>query len=103
MHGQTHDRHFIDDPLSGVSVPGYSLISGIRSDITSWADLAAVLTLGATKPVILEWYDATVGLTRTVVLQAGTDATDTAQGVQRPDDYDASLNPYVWYQSGNAG
>lgn len=103
MHGQTHDLEYLDNPLSGVSTPGSTLQSAIRPDITSWALLAAVPTLGALLPVILEWNESSSNLLRTTLLQAGTDATDTPNGVQRPTDYNAITNARVWYQLGNAG
>lgn len=99
--GQFQDWRFTDDPLSGVIAAGSILRSGIRSDITSWADLAAVITAGSTPPFILEWFDSSVGLTRTVIGRVGPDATDTANGIQRADDWASS--GVVWYQSGNAG
>jgi len=99
--GQFYDRNFTDDPLGGVSTPGYSLLSGIRTDITSWAELAAVLTVGAPLPVILEWNDSSVNLMRSTIAQLGSDATDTANGIQRADDW--ATSGVVWYQLGNAG
>lgn len=39
------------------------------------------------------------GLQQLWTLSAGTDATDTAQGILRPNDYDAASNARVWYQS----
>lgn len=100
---QFNDREFVDLPLSGVSDPGASLVDGFRSDITTWAELAAILTLGATLNVILEWYDPAVSVMRTTVLMPSTEATDTSIGVQRPDDYDAADNAAVWFQIGGAG
>lgn len=101
--GQFHELEFTDNPLSGVSTPGYSLRSGFRPDITSWATLAAVLTAGAVLPVMLEWYDASASLLRSVVLQASTAATDTSLGVQRPGDYNVSTNAVAWFQIGPGG
>ena len=102
MNGsQFHDFNFIDTPLAGVSAAGTDLVSGIRSDITSWVELAAIVTLGAELPVILEWFDPTVGLVRTVYGTTGSDATDTSIGVQRADDWADS--GVVWYQVGGAG
>lgn len=98
---QFNDRNFTDDPLAGVSDPGSSLISGFRPDVTSWSDLAAIPTVGASLPVILEWYDPIYSLFRTVIGQLGTDATDTSIGVQRADDWADS--GVVWYQGGSAG
>ncbi len=101
--GQFFDRQFIDNPLYGVSTPGIYLKSDFRADISSWAELAALLTAGAELPVIIEWYDPVDSVMRTCVLQASTAATDTSLGVQRPDDYNGSTNAVVWFQAGNAG
>lgn len=102
MNGsQFHDWNFIDVPLAGVSTEGSNLVSGIRADITSWAELAAIVTVGASLPVIIEWFDPTVGLVRTVYGTLGSDSTDTTNGVQRADDW--ATSGVVWYQSGNAG
>lgn len=110
MNGsQFHDCNWLDDPLGGVSAPGSipgitpgsALISGIRDDITSWAELAALITVGANLPVIIEWYDTTEELTRITRAEVGTDATNTAIGVQRADDWADS--GAVWYQTGIAG
>lgn len=99
MNGQFLDYEFTDDPLGAVSYAGTNLTSRFRPDITSWAELAAVATYGATLPVMLEWYDESVPVLRSVVLRLGSDATDTANGVQRPNDYTTA----VWYQTGPAG
>ena len=32
-------------------------------------------------------------------LNAGTDATNVAEGLQRPNDFNASTNAKVWYQA----
>lgn len=101
--GQFHDLEYTDDPLSGVSTPGTALVSGFRSDISTWAELGAVATYGADLPVILEWYDPIPSLMRTVVLQASTAATDTSLGVQRPDDYNGTSNAVAWFQIAQAG
>ncbi len=99
--GQFHDLKFTDDPLSGVIAAGSILRSGFRSEITSWSDLAAVVTAGSLPPFIIEWYDPSAELMRTVVGDVGTDATDTANGVQRANDWAAS--GIVWLQIGGAG
>lgn len=101
MGNQFHDLCYTDDPLAAPEEPGVSLVSALRPDIQSWVQLAAIATVGAALPVIIEWYDPTVGLIRSVLAQVGTDATDTSIGVQRADDW--ATSGVVWYQLGNAG
>lgn len=72
----------------------------VDNSIHTWAQLAAVPTAGLTVPVIKLWFETATALYRVTVLQAGTDATDTANGIQRPDDYDGATNAKVWYQAG---
>lgn len=100
---QFQDYRFLDEPLGPVTFPGTYLVSGFRPDISTWDELASVETYGATLPVILEWYDPTIPILRSVVLQTGTLATDTSQGVQRPDDFDVTLNSNEWFQIAQAG
>jgi hypothetical protein len=110
MNGsQFHDRHFTDAPLAGVSTTPASPvvfehdISGFYSSVHSWANLAALSTVLASVNSIVEWYDTSASLMRTTVLLTSTEATDTSQGMQRPDDYNGSTNAKVWYQIGGAG
>jgi hypothetical protein len=73
--------------------------SGVDATITSYADLAALSTVGLTPPVIKVWIltaETTVQVWR---LLAGTDAT-VSGSIQRPDDYNASTNAKVWYRAG---
>lgn len=72
----------------------------IDNTVHTWADLANVPTVGATVPVIKIWFETATALYRVTVLQTGTDATDTANGIQRPADYNAGTNAKVWYQAG---
>ena len=78
---------------SGSSAP----TSGIDGNITSWADLAAVPTNGLPNGTIKGWVEASTGLARFTRLIPGTDATDTANGIQRPNDYSSPGNLRVWY------
>ena len=64
--------------------------------ITTWAELAQLPTVNVTVGAIQLWVDSVDGVLKATQLLAGTDATDTAQGVQRPDDYSAG-NQKVWY------
>jgi hypothetical protein len=79
---------------------GGSGLVPVNNDVHSWAELAAVPTVGAAVPTIMLWFETATSLYRVTVLQAGTDATDTANGIQRPDDY-AAANQNVWYQAGS--
>ena len=74
----------------------------VDNSIHTWADLALVDSALLTVPVIKIWFETATSLYHVVVLQAGTDATDTANGIQRPHDY-AAGNHKVWYQAGAAG
>lgn len=74
----------------------------VDASITTWAELAAVETEDLAVPVIKIWREAATSLYHFTVLLAGTDATDTANGIQRPADYGAG-NQKVWYQQGSAG
>lgn len=67
--------------------------------ITSWAELAALPTIGLPLPQLRIWVDSTELVFRATQLRAGTDATDTANGIQRPDDYNATSNARVWYST----
>ena len=60
--------------------------SRIEPDIATWADLAARSTTGMPDGTIKIWIEAATGITHTVRLLPGTDATDTANGIQRPND-----------------
>ncbi len=94
MNGCSQDGCFTNFPLGGVSYPGTNLRSAFRGDIANWNDLAGIATFGATLPVIVEWYDAPAQLLRACVLQLSSLPTDTANGVQRPNDYTTA----VWIQ-----
>ena len=81
----------------GGSSGGSGSGSGVDSSITSWAELQAVATAGTTVGASKMFVDSNNSLV-TVVLRAGTYATDTANGVARPDDYNGSTNAKVWLQ-----
>lgn len=63
--------------------------------ITSLVDLAAVSTAGLTVPAIRGWVETSTGLAQAWRLVASTAAT--ADGVQRPNDYNATTNAKVWF------
>lgn len=75
----------------------------VDASITSWAQLQAVPTAGLAVPVIKIWRESTTSLYHFTVLLAATDATDTANGIARPSDYNGATNAKVWYQQGAAG
>ncbi len=67
--------------------------------ITSWTELAAVPTTNVAVGAIKLWINAADGTFKIVQLRAGTEATNTANGIQRPDDYSNPSNAKVWYQT----
>lgn len=86
-------------PPASTGGSGPSGPSGVDSEVTSWAELAAIATAALTKPVVVVWVAAIDNSNHITQLRAGTDATDTAAGIQRPDDYNAVTNAYVWYDT----
>lgn len=81
-----------DTPIYAPSVP-------ITDSVTSWADLAAVSTLVVGTGYFLVWVEASTLILKVTQLIAGVDATDTAEGLQRPTDFNAATNAKVWHQS----
>jgi mRNA-degrading endonuclease toxin of MazEF toxin-antitoxin module len=76
-------------------------VTGVSEAITTWAELGAVATTTLTVGACRIWFNDGAGgdgLAKFVRLVAGTDATDTASGIQRPDDYNGSTNAKVWKQ-----
>lgn len=69
----------------------------IDPTVNSWATLAAVPTTNLAVGALKIWVDPTTGLLKATQLLAGTDATDTASGIQRPNDYDGATNAKVWF------
>lgn len=67
---------------------------GVDGAITSWAELAAIPTTDLTVGTIKLWVDSATDIMMGTQLVAGTEATDTASGVTRPDDYSASNEKY---------
>jgi hypothetical protein len=70
----------------------------IDNSITSWAQLAAVTTVAVAVGTSKAWVEASTLTLKVTQLLAGTVATDTAEGLQRPNDYNASTNAKVWHQ-----
>jgi hypothetical protein len=69
----------------------------VDSEIDSWTELAAIPTTDLPVGTVKIWVNTAEGLMKGTQLLAGTDATDTANGIQRPDDYAAGTNEKVWY------
>ena len=86
--------------LAGNIASGGTSESGVDASINSWAQLAAIPTSGQPQPIVKVWVDSAVSppKTRTTQTRAGTDATNTPAGIQRPNDYSAS-NQFVWYET----
>lgn len=77
---------------------GSSGPSGVSDAINTWTELAAVITTTLSVGTIKIWFDTDDLVMRSTVLRTGTDATDTANGIQRPADYAGGTNEKVWYQ-----
>lgn len=69
----------------------------INTSVTSWAQLAAVATVALPTGSAIAWINASTLILMVTQLQAGIEATDTAQGLQRPDDFNAGTNAKVWH------
>lgn len=69
----------------------------VDPNLDTWAELAAIPTTSMTVGTVKIWVDSSTGILKATQLLAGTDATDTASGIQRPDDYNAATNAKVWY------
>jgi hypothetical protein len=90
-----------DEEYDGVNLPPGTNGGAVNAGITSWALLAAVPTNFITTGTTILWTESATGLLRATQLRAGTDATSTPDGVQRPDDYSAT-NERVWYLVGGS-
>ena len=71
--------------------------SSIRPDIGSWSDLAGIATVSLSVPQIVIWFETATNILRITRLQASTAANDNSNGIQRPNDYDGSVNQKVWF------
>ena len=70
----------------------------INSSIRSWTNLAAMPTTDLAIPSIVGWVNDDDGRIYFTELRNGTDASDPANGIMRPDDYDAVTNAVTWYK-----
>lgn len=73
--------------------------SGLDPNVRSWSELAAVETAFLPLPIVKIWVESETGMQRTTRLLASTEATNTDNGVQRPNDY-GPLNQRVWFAAG---
>lgn len=80
-------------PRTDATFPTNGEIVRYLRDITDFAGLSAIDTAGGSVQCVVV---SIAGAPRMWELVAGTDATDTASGIQRPDDFDADTNAYVW-------
>lgn len=69
----------------------------IDATITSWAELAAMETVTTPVGTAIAWVEASTLILKATVLLTGTAATNTAEGIQRPADYNAGTNAKVWF------
>lgn len=81
------------------SAPGETSGTPAKWDagITSLSDLAAVITTTLATGTIRAWIQASDGTEQVWRLIASTEAT--ADGVQRPNDYNADTNAKVWFKA----
>lgn len=75
---------------------GGSADDPVDNTIHHWSNLEAVPTVGTVPDVIKIWVDDDAGIARITQLRTGTDATNTAQGIARPNDYNPAA-PLCWY------
>lgn len=71
---------------------------GWNAGIHTYADLAAVATVNVALNTIIAWIKSDDNTEQTWRLLNSTAETDEG-AVQRPDDYDATLNPKVWFRA----
>lgn len=84
---------------SGSGGGGSGGTSGVNQSVTSWTELAAIATAALSIPQVIVWVNAADDSFHVTQLRAGTDATDTAAGIQRPDDYNDPANTRCWYDT----
>jgi hypothetical protein len=68
----------------------------VDPNISTWAQLAALQTTNVAVGAVKIWVDSATGVLKATQLTAGTEATDTASGLQWPDDYNAATNAKYW-------
>lgn len=77
--------------------PGVGPSASVDANIHTLADLAAVTTTNLIAPAIRIWILAADGSEQVWQLLASDAAT--AEGVQRPNDFNALTNMKVWFRS----
>lgn len=82
------------DQFGSQHVPFLRAITALEGAGTN--ALAAIPTTGFDLPMAVDIQ--LDDLVQTWVLELGTDASDPANGVLRPNDFDAGTNPRVWYK-----
>lgn len=70
----------------------------VDTSVTSWAQLAAIATTALALGTTVTWVEASTEILKVVVLRSSTAATSTADGLQRPNDYNGATNAKVWHQ-----
>ncbi len=83
----------MDEPAP--AIPGGGGI--VNTAITSWTDLAAIPTPLVPVGTTILWVEAALNLLRATQVRLGSDATDTASGIQRADDW--ATTGKVWYST----
>ncbi len=68
---------------------------GVDGSISSWAELAAIPTASLPARTIKFWVNDAEGVMKGTQLLAGVDATDTASGIQRADDWPTT--GLIWF------
>lgn len=76
---------------------GSSSAGGGVSNVSTLAELAAIQTTNKSVPYVILWVQESDGTSETWRLLASTAAT--GDGIQRPDDYNASTNAKVWFKA----
>jgi hypothetical protein len=66
--------------------------------VRTWDELAALETVSRSLNSLVFWVEAATGLLQVVQLRAGSDASDPANGIQRPSDWSDPDNLRVWYK-----
>ncbi len=88
-----------DEEYDERALPAGKVGGTINTSITSWTELMAIPTTSIATGSTLLWVESDSGLERATQIRESTEATDIPSGIARPDDYDASTNPRVWFQA----
>lgn len=88
-----------DEEYDQRALPAGSTGGTVNTSITSWTDLMAIPTTSIATGSTILWNDADAGVERATQIRESTEATDIPAGIARPDDYDFTTNPRVWFQA----